>query len=95
MSEYDVTVRVSADSPEDAMAVVIVALGTDKDAINDIGGLKVSPVLEEKQYLVCDNCGEAFDDIIPAYEHGTADLSGSAGWCGDNGFSIVPESEAL
>lgn len=49
----------------------------------------------EKQYLVCFNCGEAFDSITTAHEHGTADPSGSAGWCGDDGFSIVPESEAF
>lgn len=49
----------------------------------------------ETQFLVCINCGEAFDSITPAYEHGTADLSGSAGWCGDMGFNILPESEAF
>ena len=52
-------------------------------------------IQSEKLYLVCDNCGEAFDSIITAQEHGHSDLSGSAGWCGDNGFSIMPESEAL
>jgi len=49
----------------------------------------------EKQVLVCRNCGEAFDSITLAHEHGTADLSGSAGWCGDEGFNILPESEAF
>jgi Fe2+ or Zn2+ uptake regulation protein len=49
----------------------------------------------EKQFLVCRNCGEAFDTITAAHEHGTADLSGCAGWCGDEGFNIVPESEAF
>lgn len=49
----------------------------------------------EKPYLVCRNCGEAFDDIVNARDHGTADLSGSAGWCGDEGFDIAPESEAF
>jgi hypothetical protein len=50
---------------------------------------------EEKQYLGCRNCGEVFDSITAAHEHGTADLSGSAGWCGDEGFNIIPESEAF
>jgi hypothetical protein len=49
----------------------------------------------EKQYLGCRNCGEVFDSITAAHEHGTADLSGSAGWCGDEGFNIIPESEAF
>lgn len=52
-------------------------------------------MITETQFLVCRNCGEAFDSITFAHEHGTADLSGSAGWCGDEGFNIVPESEAF
>ncbi len=49
----------------------------------------------EKLYLVCNGCGEAFDSIEAAQQHGTADLSGSAGWCGEDGFVIQPESEAM
>lgn len=39
-------------------------------------------------YIVCNQCGEAFDSIIPA--------SGHAGTCGsDAGFDIEPESVAM
>jgi len=49
---------------------------------------------QEKQYLVCNGCGEAFDDITAAHEHGVSDPQ-SKTWCGDNGFVILPESEAM
>jgi protein-arginine kinase activator protein McsA len=39
----------------------------------------------EKQYLVCHECGEVFDNIQIASEHG----------CVGPEYSIVPESEAL
>ena len=51
--------------------------------------------MDEKLYLACIGCGEAFDSIEAAREHGTSDLSGMAGWCGEDGFNIVPESEAF
>lgn len=39
-------------------------------------------------YIVCNQCGEAFDSIIAA--------NGHAGTCGsDQGFDIQPESEAM
>jgi hypothetical protein len=95
MNDYRVGVPVKASSPAEAAQVIIIALGADENSINDIGGLTVEPVPEEKQFLVCIRCGEAFDNITSAHEHGTADLSGSAGWCGDEGFNIVPESEAF
>ena len=44
---------------------------------------------EEKLYLVCRQCGEAFDEIGTAASH-------EPGTCGsDQGFDILPESEAL
>jgi hypothetical protein len=48
----------------------------------------------EKLYLVCNSCGEAFDEIQTAHEHGASDPQ-SKTWCGDDGFVIAPESEAL
>lgn len=53
--------------------------------------LSVTPA--EKRFLICQNCGEAFDSITPAYEHSTADPPEMA--CSYEGFSIVPESEAF
>lgn len=49
------------------------------------------PALDEfgvQWYIVCNQCGEAFDGIIAA--------NGHAGSCGsDQGFDILPESEAM
>ena len=95
MNSYTVAVPVRASSADEAAMVIAIALGADQHSINDIGGLRVTLVPAEKQYLVCSRCGEAFDNITSAHEHGTADLSGSAGWCGDDGFNILPESEAF
>lgn len=50
--------------------------------------------MEETLYLVCNGCGEAFDSVRFAYEHGTR-LPASGVWCGDDGFNIQPESEAM
>jgi hypothetical protein len=50
---------------------------------------------EEKRYLVCNGCGEAFDNITAAYEHGVYIPGPDNSWCGEEGFVIAPESEAL
>jgi formylmethanofuran dehydrogenase subunit B len=49
----------------------------------------------EKMYLVCRGCGEACDTITFAHLHGNSDPSGCAGWCGEDGFDLLPESEAM
>jgi hypothetical protein len=42
----------------------------------------------EQLYIVCRQCGEAFDNMGPAWGH--------AGTCGsDQGFDLLPESEAF
>jgi len=92
---YAVSIPVVALSPAEAKRAVVDALGFDEHSINDIGGVQVALVPDEKQYLVCIRCGEAFEDMMSALEHGPSDPSGSAGWCGDEGFNILPESEAL
>lgn len=49
-------------------------------------------------YLTCRGCGETFREdvhLLIVQEHGNSDPSGSAGWCGEDGFDLVPESEAL
>lgn len=51
--------------------------------------------MNEKPYLVCRGCGEAFDSLIPAHEHGAYIPGPDPSWCGEAGFDIVPESEAL
>lgn len=50
--------------------------------------------LAEKLYLVCRGCGEACDEIKTAQEHGSVDPNTKV-WCGEDGFDILPESEAL
>lgn len=50
---------------------------------------------EEKQFLVCRGCGEAFDEITTAHQHGTFIAGPDPSWCGEAGFDIVPESEAM
>jgi hypothetical protein len=50
---------------------------------------------KEKQYLVCINCGEAFDSITAAHEHGVFIPGPDPSWCGEDGFNILPESEAF
>ncbi len=54
----------------------------------------VAKLNTEKMYLVCNGCGEAFDDIQAAHQHGASDPQ-SKTWCGDDGFVILPESEAM
>ena len=92
---YTVAVPVTAGSPAEAKQVVIDSLGADEYSINDIGGLQVELVPDEKQYLVCNGCGEAFDSITSAHEHGVFIPGPDPSWCGENGFGILPESEAL
>jgi hypothetical protein len=48
----------------------------------------------EKMYLVCRGCGEACDDIGTARDHGVSNPQ-SKTWCGEDGFDILPESEAM
>jgi hypothetical protein len=50
---------------------------------------------QETQFLVCRGCGEAFDSITPAHEHGVFIAGPDPQWCGEAGFDIVPESEAF
>jgi hypothetical protein len=70
-------------------------VGIDQIVVEATERIEVTLVPDETPFLVCINCGEAFDNITSAYEHGYSDVSGSAGWCGDEGFNIVPESEAF
>jgi hypothetical protein len=95
MSNYRVSVPVTADSPTEAAQALIEALGADSISINDIGGVVVDLVPDEKQYLVCNGCGEAFDSITAAHEHGVFIAGPDPTWCGENGFAILPESEAM
>lgn len=44
--------------------------------------------------LVCNECGEAFDDLLAAKEHGVSNPQAGT-WCGDNGFSIMSRKEAF
>ena len=95
MTEYTVAVPVRANSADEAAQVIAIALGADQHSINDIGGLRVELVPDEKQYLVCNGCGEAFDNITAAHEHGVYIPGPDPSWWGDEGFVIAPESEAL
>jgi hypothetical protein len=95
MTRYEVTVPVAAATPDRAKRLVVEALGFDEHSINDIGGVRVELVPDEKQYLVCNGCGEAFDNITAAYEHGVYIPGPDNSWCGEEGFVIAPESEAL
>jgi hypothetical protein len=49
----------------------------------------------EKMYLSCRGCGEVFDSIIPARDHGSFIPGPDPSWCGEDGFDIIPESEAF
>lgn len=96
MNEYVVSIPVRAESAAEAARALIDALGADEHSINDIGGVRVSPVPEgEKQMLVCQNCGEAFDDIQAAHDHGVFLGGMDPSWCGEDGFAIMPESEDM
>ncbi len=92
---YTVSIPVTADSPDEAALFVIAALGFDENSINDIGGVQVELVVPDRPCLVCVNCGEAFTDITAAQEHGEFIPGPNPRWCGDEGFNIVPESEAF
>lgn len=95
MQTFLVTVPVSASSVEEASQVMLEMLDADSNSINDIGGLDIFPLPDDKPYLVCRGCGEAFDHIIPAQEHGTYIPGPDPQWCGEAGFDIVPEEDAL
>ena len=51
--------------------------------------------MDEKMFLVCKNCGEAFDTIETAHQHGTFIAGPDPSWCGEDGFDLLPESEAM
>lgn len=51
-------------------------------------------VNEDGPMLVCNNCGEAFDDLQAAHEHGPSNPQ-SQTWCGDDGFSLMSRAEAM
>lgn len=96
MTAYTVTVPVTADSPDEAARTILTGLGMDEHSANDIGGVEVHLVPADRPCLVCVNCGEAFTDITAAQEHGASNFPGpNPRWCGDEGFNIIPESEAF
>lgn len=97
MREYDATIRISANSPDEAAQEILMALGSDENAINDIGGVQVVPALggDDDPCLACRGCGEAFDDLTAARDHGTSNLSGRSYWCGEDGFDLGPRSEVF
>lgn len=92
---YRVSLPVTADSPRAAALILLEALGCDENSINDIGGAQVELIPDEKQYLVCINCGEAFDSMTAAHEHGVFIPGPDPQWCGEEGFYIAPKSEAF
>lgn len=47
----------------------------------------------QRPMLVCRGCGEAFDHLVHAQEHGAV-VSGTD-WCGDDGFDILSVTEAM
>ena len=47
--------------------------------------------MEEKLFLVCIECGEAFDEIAVAFNHG----SDPEDYCDCRTFDIMPESKAF
>ena len=93
--DYIVGVPVMADSPAQAAEIIGTALGFDQNSIHEIGSLTVEKVPDEKMYLVCINCGEAFDGITAAHEHGVFIPGADPHWCGEEGFNLVPEEDAL
>lgn len=93
--DYIVGVPVMADSPAQAAEIIGTALGFDQNSIHEIGSLTVEKVPDEKLYLVCIGCGEACDSIVTAQEHGVFIPGPDPSWCGEDGFNILPESEAL
>ncbi len=94
-NDYVVGVPVMADSPAQAAEIIGTALGFDQNSINEIGGLTVEAVPDEKTFLVCKGCGEAFDTMPLAREHGAFISGFNPTWCGEDGFDLVPESEAF
>ena len=51
-------------------------------------------VEEEDPMLVCDDCGEAFDNIVAAYTHVFTNEDGLPEACGRE-FRILPRDEAI
>ena len=95
MQKFRVGVPVTAEDAEQAAQVIIIALGADVNSINDIGGLTAEEIPDDKPYLVCRGCGEAFDSLGFAQAHGTFIPGPDPSWCGEAGFDIVPEEDAL
>jgi len=96
VNRYVVTIPVTAQTSYEAKRVIVDALGFDEYSINDIGGVVVTPVPDEKQFLVCRGCGQAYDSLTAAHEHGASNFPGpNPLWCGENGFDIVSEEDAL
>lgn len=95
MRQFRVGVPVSARNAPEAAATIIETLGADENSINDIGGVTVEEIPARKPYLVCRGCGEAFDSLLFARDHGVFIPGLNPAWCGEAGFDIVPEEEAL
>ncbi len=91
-NDYVVGVPVMADTPEKAREIIGTALGFDQNSVHEIGSLTVELVPEEKMYLVCKGCGEAFDSISAAHEHGVFIAGADPTWCGEDGFDLVPRA---
>lgn len=72
----------------DAEAQRIAALARLDDSLSDVRIDGEEPAGREKVYAVCIECGEAFDDLAVAFEHYTAG-------CGNEGWAVRPESEAM
>lgn len=79
------TVVLDMDDPEEPFKRV--------DAMDAFSEKHNLPSDSEKLYLMCNRCGEVFDKIKTASEHGQS-VTGTD-WCGEDGFVIVPESEAF
>lgn len=82
-TKYRVIVRWEEDYPP-------TTFGVDQEVLIDV------PDAPEKLYLVCRGCGEACDSIETANEHFVWLGNGpDTGVCADEGYDILPESEAM
>lgn len=50
---------------------------------------------DEQYYLVCRGCGNVSDSMESALTHYTVGASSDSGTCADEGYDMLPESEAF
>lgn len=88
MSIQQIVITYPADKVKDQPAFIQgIILATDQHVTGDFAQVDIPPVTKEKIFLVCDACGEAFDNNVYALRHEVA--------CETPSYNLAFESDAM